>query len=532
MESPAAAGARFGLGLDYLFEHQESLRIDSQRTVVSLPTENGGTLDDIVDGDPDLLNRKFDFEWELKGPGVQVPLALSRFRLTDLIRVFPTLTLEAASVDVTLDSVSKTELNPKTTLEGRGSLFGVKLGATASLCGDCIWFNGTTYHYRNLPAFKADRSPAFAEPGFEVLHDEVRLSQEVHEVSTKFGYIAPNQRVAYYTGVRTRWTDVEVEDELRFGNVNIRQEMMSSTKLKSKTIEVVAGVDAYLGGSIFGRTEASFSGHDLGVKVTIVHIDWNNRSREDRESTERMAREIASAIAPRLKQILAAFLEARQNLRVEIAATGKQVYPLGAVSSLLNDTERDLLLTLAGPELTAMRDYIQDLFYQTRVALGLQLGAQAALHVSAPVRLASLRPTLMQRAQPDLPELDKETADSWLDRIGNAITKILDYSSNNDLLLKLCIRSSPKDKAGFQIHPISYTPKTPMQINTNRRLPSIWRGLYTYSVTRRGFKKIQATLDLVMNSGPVVDCELVAQSAEDDSITCNLRSGRVEECPE
>jgi len=107
VDSPAAAGhgARFGIGTGYLSERQESLRIESQQSAG-------------VDGDADLLNRKFDLEWEVNGPVAQVPLALSCFRLTNLIRVFPTLTLEAGSVDVSLHSIAKTEPGSDATLSG------------------------------------------------------------------------------------------------------------------------------------------------------------------------------------------------------------------------------------------------------------------------------------------------------------------------------------------------------------------------------------------------------------------------------
>jgi hypothetical protein len=525
VESPAAAGhgARFGLGLDTLFEHQESLRIESQRTESSQEIQGGGTF--VVDGDPDLLNRKFDLDWDLRAAGVEVPLGLSCFRLTDLIRVFPTLTLEAAMADVTLGSVTKTESNPKTTLEGRGPLFGVKLGATASLCGSCSWFTGISYHYRSLPALDADRSPELSERELEVLRDQVRLSQDVHEVSTQVGYVAPNQKVAYYTGVRGRWTDVDIEDELRLRSLIDQQttRIATRTRLKSETIEAVAGVAAHLGGSIYGRTETTFSGQDYGVTVSIVHVGPREAPQEESEETETKARETAALLVPRLEQILAAFQERRQ--RLQTAAAGAQEYPRQAVAALLNDTERDLLQSLTGPELTAMRDYVQNLFKQARLRLALPPG-------SPPVRLASLHPFLMQGARPAPEGLDKGAADSWFDRIANAIGKILDQSRNNNLVMTLCVKTSPKDRAEFRMHPVSYD-LLDKKVITTGRIVKVWRGLYSYTVARHGFKSIQNTLDLVEEPGSVLDCNLIANSSQSYPLFCQLRAGSIDkECPQ
>ena len=108
VDSPAAAAndARLGIGAAYFFESQES--------------------------------------WEMDGPVAQLPLGLSCFRLTDGIRGFPTLTLEAGSVGISSSGRS-----------GRGALFGAKLGANASLCGSCPWFAGLSYRYRTLPEVRA-----------------------------------------------------------------------------------------------------------------------------------------------------------------------------------------------------------------------------------------------------------------------------------------------------------------------------------------------------------------------------------------
>lgn len=535
VDSPAAAGdgAFFGYGLDYLFEHQKSLRITSQQTVVPLRTEDGGVQAMVVDGDPDLLNRKFDLTWELNGPGVRVPLALSCFRLTDLIRVFPTLTLETASVDVNLDSISKTEPNPKTSLQGRGFLFGTKIGMTASLCGSCPWFSGTTYHYRRMPSFSVNHSPGFVEPGFEVLGDEVRLSQEVHEFSTLVGHIAPNKRVAYYTGIRARWTDVEIEDKLRLANEQISEEMNLSTrtKLKSETIEAIAGMDTQLGDRVFARTETAVSGQDYGVQMTIVYLGKRKKQGHER------AEEIVRIVMPRLERILADFARARSALPVTIEA-GIQVYPRGPVIELLENTERALLKALAEPELIAMRDYVEFLFREVHVSLAL-LNNFNSLRSSWPVSavLAALGPEaslgLLKPQQGNQGMGAKQTIIlEKLEAVGDFLSLLRSLFLTNQIVVDLCIKSTPE--ADFKMYPASHKKSQKQSpIKTNKPLTNMYRGLYRYSVQLSGFKgnDPESYLDLVAHYGPIIMCYLVP-STESGETFCAPEPGNFKkECP-
>ncbi len=73
----------------------------------------------------------------------------------------------------------------------------------------------------------------------------------------------------------------------------------------------------------------------------------------------------------------------------------------------------------------------------------------------------------------------------------------------------------------------------PTKVKTNGRAVNVWRGLYSYRVSRRGFKTIEERLNLVDESGPVLDCELTADSSREAPLFCSLRSGNIErECPE
>jgi hypothetical protein len=195
----------------------------------------------------------------------------------------------------------------------------------------------------------------------------------------------------------------------------------------------------------------------------------------------------------------------------------------------LNDVERKLLQALRGPELAAMRDYIKDLFRRTRESLDL-------LRISAStssLRLASiseLHVALLRNQAPA--SLDKGDAGSWLDRIEEAIERILAQSENGDLLVDLCIKSTPKTRAEFSMRPISYEPPIPLKVNTNGSLNLVWRGLYQYTVNRKGFRPIAGQLDLVQNSDSILACQMVAVSEDEDVLQCDVSAASIEkECP-
>lgn len=391
VDSPAAAGhgARFGIGPGSLIERQESLRIETQQSAG-------------VDGDPDLLNRKFDLEWEMNGPVAQVPLALSCFRLTNLIRVFPTLTLEAGSMDVSLDSIAKTEPDSDATLSGRGALFGAQLGATASLCGSCPWFSGVSYRYRSLPSFDVNLSPVFAEPGFEVLRQETSLSQEVHEVSTRVGYVVPNNRIAYYTGIRTRWTDVKVEDELRVVAGQQREmDLSTRTTLGSETVQAVAGMDARLAGSLFGNLEVAAGDGDEQVLLKVIFVPLRHSDHTtDAHQHEKIERfiGIAGFLIPQLARILAEFRGDWDKLPEIQGPDGEPTYPPAAVDELLLRNETRLLDLLGQyPELEPLADWVRDRFREARVDLDLKPPKVASLSF----QLAPTRPAARSKARTD-----------------------------------------------------------------------------------------------------------------------------------
>jgi hypothetical protein len=199
VEAPGAAGARYGLGLDLFFERQESLRITfMEQTIRARDLIRGTEESGVVRTDPGLLNRKFDLRLDLTGAGIQPAIAL---RLPRALGLYPTLIFQAAAADVSLDFLDRNRPGDSSSLSGRGALFGAGLDLTRALCGSCPWFAGASYFSQRLPSLTVDRSPGFGPPGFEVLEDEVRLSRDVQEASTRVGYGFSGNQVVSYLGV-------------------------------------------------------------------------------------------------------------------------------------------------------------------------------------------------------------------------------------------------------------------------------------------------------------------------------------------
>lgn len=389
VESPSAAGSRFGLGLELLSESQESLDIESTRSVVtSRDLATGRESTTVLDGDAGLLNRKFDLDWQLDGPAVQLPVGLGCFSFLGT-RVHPTLTLQAASAGVSLDFLDRPEPDLSTSLEGRSPVWGGGLSLAASLCPGCPWFAGAGYRFSTL-SLEADRSPRFAEPGFDVLRDEVRLSQELHEISTRLGYVSANNRFAYHLGLRGRWTGVEIEDELRLASDRVHQEttLSSRTNLDSYALQGVAGMDARLARSLFGRAEVAVGSGDEAVQLKLVYlrpaipggvsIHFRSRQRSGAEGSkaqmaenERLLRSIAAALAPQIGLIVQEFRAGWRNLEVVQGPGGAPAYRSAEVDKLLRSTDDDLARTLDQySELVPLAEWMRDRFLETRQGLG------------------------------------------------------------------------------------------------------------------------------------------------------------------
>jgi hypothetical protein len=381
VEAPGATGARFGLGLDLFFERQESLRITFMEQSIRARDLLSGTEESgMVRTDPGLLNRKFDLRLDLAGAGVQPAVALP---LPRALGLYSTLIFQAAEADVSLDFRDRNRPEDSSSLKGRGPLFGAGLDLTRSLCRSCPWFAGASYFFQRLPSRVVDRSPSFGPQGFEILEDDVQLSRDIQEASTRIGYGFSGNRVVSYLGVRHRWTDVEIKDHLRYHDPFgvVETTLDSRTRLASEVTLALAGVEARLGPRLFGRMETSVGDKDWGALFRVVYL-WPEGSRQrvpdDAEARGLSDAEvrglelIAAGIAQRIAQIQARFLAGWKNLTVVAGPDGQAAYLVQEVETLLWRTEKDILAVLHEyPELEALEDWIGNEFRRARRVGGL-----------------------------------------------------------------------------------------------------------------------------------------------------------------
>lgn len=459
--APGAVRARFGLGLDAFFEHQESLRITGMESAFTLrDLVLGDEESGVLHGDPGLLNRKFDIEWEMEGAGVELPIALPR--LGGFTK--STLVLRAATADVTLDFLDRVQPQDSTSLSGRGALFGAEVNVVAALNGP--WFTEASYGFQKIPSFTVERSPRFAPGSLRVLADEVRLGRDVQEIAARIGYGFPGNRITAYTGVLHRRTELDVEDELRYvDSLGATETRLSSrTELDSEATLAVAGLDYRLGPRLSGRLETSVGEEDWGV---VLRVAYRKRqavrpSPEKGTEVEDRAREIAMAIAQRLAQVEADFLAGWKNLTVVEGPSGRPAYLVREISNLLTQTEQNLLGVLGNyPELEPLGDWVEDEFQSVRDEFASET-RYAALFPELPqmqADLVALRPpraflsdtTIDLLAQVDGVSTDLEKATRRLRRIQRLITFV--RSSRLRMVLEFWPSLSLGESAKITIYP-------------------------------------------------------------------------------
>lgn len=471
VESPGAAGARFGLGLDAFFERQESLRATGAELTFRSETQEIA---------PDPLNRDFDFRVDLRAAGLQLPVALPRLGV-----IHPTLVLQAAMADVTFDFLDQTQEQGQESrggfsYEGRGPLFGGGLELTSALCRRCPWFAGAGYRFQRLHDLEVDVE------GGGVVDDEARLSRDVHEVSARVGYGSPGGRIVSYLGVRHRSTGLEIEEEL--DTRAFRAELESDATL------ALAGVEAHLGGSFYGRAEATYGDEDYSALLKVVYlgpgkgpaISWPGRggetgqvreTEEERRRREQRIEEIGGTLALRLAAIEAAFLAGWRSLEVIQGPDGQPAYIARDVEELLARTEREILSVLGElPELEALRDWVRDEFRAVGTDLGLETPNVAA-------RVASVTFTNEFRRTQARETINKSRADAGLQRAATGpVGTPPRLARDRRLMVPLTFQTTLGKGTQLRIHPRFSSSRA--QILERGGLQWVWVGSYSYKVQR------------------------------------------------
>jgi hypothetical protein len=465
----------FGAGIDYLSELQKSLTISSSSGTVTVRDLEGGTTETVpLDGDPRLLNRKFDIEWSMNGPGVLIPISGSVG--TGWGRVQTSFSLQAREGDFDLRFLNQREEGADDSLHGRGTFYGAELAVTA-LCRSCPWFAESGYRFQKLSGADADRSQSFNSPGLRVMGDENRLSRETRDAFARFGYSFTGKDIVTYTGVRHRWADVEVEDELRLFDPQFNQEttLRSKTKLDSRATEAIIGLEARRG-SFIGRTEIAFNEEDYGASVQIIYSRPAKEDHNHQEFRKRMAR-IAVEITPDLRRITNEFLRDREKLRVVEGNGGSMAYLQSDLAALLDGTEHKLSEVLQRyPELDALNDWAQDQFIQLRQDLKRGNSPTGGTHLARFSQSWALLQTGSTKPEPQYGILGAFAT--------SCLAFITNMSEKDELSMDLTFNTKLGPETQLEIYPKYHPKKDPILINIGDPYP-IPRGTYSYQVYER-----------------------------------------------
>jgi len=108
---------------------------------------------------------------------------------------------------------------------------------------------------------------------------------------------------------------------------------------------------------------------------------------------------------------------------------------------------------------------------------------------------------------------DAASVNDAISRIVAAIDRILSY---NKLALPLDVITVPTS-AHFEMQIQANQRKLPA-ITTNERVPNVWRGIYTATVSKAGYKSTSRTIDLINGSPTRVTCTLQPSGDRDDTV--------------
>lgn len=552
VESPDSLGARFGLGFDLLLDRLDDLEAAAGRQTVTVRGPEGGEETTVVPFDPRLDDRKHGRDWEERSVGVQVPIALPRLPLGRGLSIEPSLVLEAAAVDGRFTVADLVEGRPDRRLDGTGARWGAGVQALGGLCRGCRWFWGAGYRFRILRGLDLDGD---APPGADAPEAAQRteFDRESHDLTARLGARLAGGRAAAFVGVRSRRSDLVLDDETTLPSPQRREETTVATRLEleGEDTAAIAGVDFRLGRRGVARVEASFGGDGESVLLKLVHgISPRPHGPEAPQAPEaptpseveerrRRAVELADAIAPDVRELKRRF--EREADRLEREAGPDRPLPAADVLRLLDDLERGLRETLDARELLPTLAWFLDLLARARIDLTAEGGVVGSRpSAGAPPRGLAFA-ALPARQDPRPAEPSGTPARGWLATIVSALDLLGRRADTRQLTQDLCVRSEPRPGAKVLLWPRAFAaPDALSDVDTfvketEGRLDVFYRGLYAYEATLRGHPAIGcpaedaatrcAPIDLWKGDGPFLVCNF-----DPDIGHCELRSGDLARC--
>ena len=520
-----------GIGLLSFTDQQGSLQNSFSQSTVTLRDPASGTSDTtILDVDPKLNNRKFDFELDLQGSGIYVPLELARPNGAQSM----TLSFGVAETDVNFDVFDETRFSElSSSFGGSDPTYMVGLSGSACVAGGCRWKSGGEYHYWNLPSLDVGRSVPIGAPCIEVLEDSVTLSREAHEFSTRIWHSIDTKMGSYspYTGVLYRSTTVEIVDNIRFRDgFALETTQRTVSRFESDVVLGIVGVEAELG-SLSGRLETVFGDDDYGVRFQVA---WSKKAKIPlkwvEKLPERRAKRVRRWIDKREKRLEKVYPRLEREIKAaefdwpaDKSIIGSTISLRAVVERLFEEARDALVKALSRPkeprrhkDLAPYRDYVT--YHADLLLEELRAGPPATTtdpgrqNVSVVVLAVRLVDSVVLPAQ----DASDDNENGWLDSLvrdfrsiifgvlGTAIEKTecrfaeFEFLAEQGSVLDLVVYTSPNIILRKNI-PHSKVIKT---------LP---RALYGFRV-RSGSK-----------NGPIVECNKSKPSASGCSLDLLLR---------
>jgi hypothetical protein len=255
----------------------------------------------------------------------------------------------------------------------------------------------------------------------------------------------------------------------------------------------------------------------VGPGVPHLAARPRNPSPEQESST------IAAELAPLLARIEAEFIERRDKL------SQTPDYSAEAVSELLDTTEKELLDALSYRELAALRDYVRAKFREARAMLedvhAFRPSSSNPVFASFAISAVTI-PTAI-KASFNQGTIRKESVIKAKDWVHQLIRQLRGFADQDNFLTSLCVTSKPKQGAQFRMRPQSFNQW--MNKSTDGRFPVVFRGLYIFSMEKRGFTeqtcldpegKGCTPIDLVNQSDLTFICDFDKNFCEPSEVRC------------
>jgi hypothetical protein len=212
------------------------------------------------------------------------------------------------------------------------------------------------------------------------------------------------------------------------------------------------------------------------------------------------SKKLAKALTLPVGEVKTRFEDGRRALHVLKGANGKPAYLRADVAKLIDQTGKDLdaaIVKVEPSDLLPLQDWVADAFGRVQGELAGSPGRQSAAvpaglfapHAVAVV--ASLRvfpllgPAKKKPAAPPPDTVPVETSDSFLNEVGQTVSRILFLASNDQLEMKLWVGSTVPHST-FSFWPqgkIKGSTPAPTIIRTDGKKGGVLRGLYVYKAT-------------------------------------------------